>query len=778
MKAVFKRKLSSLLHGVFGPLLIAVSLLSAGLLFCIFQLLLQSPEPSYTHHYLLLVLAVLFPLLTIRSFTADNRLPARDLLYSLPIPLHKIIIGKFLGLLPFLAPAALLVSLFPIILSFYGTVSFGAAYLSVLQFLILSCALLAISCFLSSLMSSYVLAAVLNAGAVALLFFADRLASELPSAPVFSFVLILFLICLAGLLVYLLSASIRLSAVTGGVLLAAAVLLFCLRPQLFTGLLPALLNKCAVFAQFKLLVYGLFDWGNLVLNVVSVPVFLLLAAAVSYRRRYGYPAFRRHTGRSPALSRFSSAAVLSAAILLSAGMVFLHLSPALTRADISSGGFYTVPENAKAALGSLENDVTLYLLTPDGRDNDVMMTFLERYAALSGRIRVQKADLNDADFLAANGIAGASASSILVSSAKRSSLVDFSNLYLYYCPELEQVFSITEYATYASALAEYGYTVEEKFQGAYLLTNAVIYCAADDLPCVCFLLGHGETQPSDLMLGLLDDQAIRYRGLDLLTEGSVPQDCCAVVLFGPAADLTEDELFALQNYLREGGALLAMTDYETVTEMPRLLSLMESWGMETLAERTFNIVMETDENYYLSTQYPFIIRVLPGRHPSIAPVSDSVMVCCAGHPVVPKENADGLTVTSLFLTTSTAYVSSFDDLEGDDVIYSDEGIVSVGAIAEDPSGGRVIWIGSSYAFLDEFSQYSGYGNYVYLSSMLSWMCGDSVLSFEDDIEPVPTVGQLIVPYSAVTVWGILLIALLPCAIILAGAIGAVRRKRQ
>ena len=97
-----------------------------------------------------------------RVLAEERKQKTDQLLLTAPVSVEKIVFGKYLALVTIFAIPMLIMCLYPLLMSKFGTVSLGAAYTAILGFFLLGCANLAIGVFISSLTESQVIAAVLT----------------------------------------------------------------------------------------------------------------------------------------------------------------------------------------------------------------------------------------------------------------------------------------------------------------------------------------------------------------------------------------------------------------------------------------------------------------------------------------------------------------------------------------------------------------------------------------------------------------------------------------
>ena len=174
MIAIYKRDLKGFFTGMMGYVLLAFFLAVGGLYFTVMNLMGGYPDLSYTLYNNLFVLLVLVPLLTMRSFAEERHARTDQLLLTSPVPLWRIVLGKYLAVLSVFGLAVLVFALYPLIMSRGGAVSYRQSYAALLAFFLLGAACIAIGVFLSSLNENQIVAAVCS-------FFVLLLAYLMPS---------------------------------------------------------------------------------------------------------------------------------------------------------------------------------------------------------------------------------------------------------------------------------------------------------------------------------------------------------------------------------------------------------------------------------------------------------------------------------------------------------------------------------------------------------------------------------------------------------------------
>ena len=216
---------------------------------------------------------------------AEERHQRTDqLLYSLPLKVSAVVLGKYLALLTvFLVPVAIM-SFYPLILSMYGEVSLVSAYSTIVGFVLMGGALLAIGMFISSVTESQVIAAVLTFGSMLAIYLMSAISNLIPATA--QGTLGAFSVCcvLAGLIVWVMTKDVWVGATAGIVLEAITVFCYFNFTESFAGLFAKVLDKLSVFDRFYLFATGMFDLSAVV-YYLSVIVFCLFLCVQSVEKK-------------------------------------------------------------------------------------------------------------------------------------------------------------------------------------------------------------------------------------------------------------------------------------------------------------------------------------------------------------------------------------------------------------------------------------------------------------------------------------------------------------
>ena len=286
MIAVWKHELKNYFHSltayIFGAFLLAF--IGLGALRYNIQAAVSNFE--FVLSYGCLIFVVIVPILTMRVIAEERRQKTDQLLYSLPITTVQVVLGKYLALLVVYAVPLCLISLYPLIFSQYGDVYLPTSYGSILAFLVLGAALIALGMFLSSLTDNQGFAAGIGIAVILFNYYSVSLSEYVSSTAFGSMVAICVLIlALWGIIRYL-TKNETLAYGVSFLLLAVTVVAYQMDAASFEGLLPKIMTQLSLFERFSVFVNGVFDMTAIVYYVAVIVFFLFLSVQSLEKRRY------------------------------------------------------------------------------------------------------------------------------------------------------------------------------------------------------------------------------------------------------------------------------------------------------------------------------------------------------------------------------------------------------------------------------------------------------------------------------------------------------------
>lgn len=372
--------------------------------------------------------------------------------------------------------------------------------------------------------------------------------------------------------------------------------------------------------------------------------------------------------------------VLVVAVVIVVNLIAGQIPEAYRNIDVSSTKIYEISNVTTEFVDSMEKEVDLTVLAVKDGTDERITTFLSRYAALSEKIKIEWID----PVLHPSALSdyGCEENTIVVScpDTGKTSQISFADILV-----------MDEYSYYY-----YGSTSYTSFDGEGQLTSALNYVTSESVGQIFQTTGHGEDSLPAAITERMDKNSYTVSELNLLMEGTVPEECDLLLMYAPATDLSEEETQAITDYLSGGGkAILIMGDTNAV-ELPNLSALLGGYGMEPVEGYIADPVRSYQNNPY----YIFPEMTVSGDLAS-AIESEMALIVNAHGMLLSDPQQDTISVTPFLSTSDQAYAVTQDaEVQGEYIL---------GAVAEEETAeGRltVITAGSliDSEIIDTFTQ--------------------------------------------------------------------------
>ena len=286
MFAIYKKELKNYFINMTGYIFISFMLIVAGVFCTIINLMYTYPTFETVLSSITMVFLLIVPILTMRSIAEERHAKTDQLLYSLPVSVTKIVLAKYLAMFTvFMIPVAIM-SLYPLVLSIFGTVYFKATYSALLGFALLGGALIALGMFMSSLTESQVIAAVMSFGVLFAMYLMSALATLVPSSAMGSLIGFAIVVVLFALIVYALTKNASVAGITAAVGAFILAAIYFINSSVYEGLFQNVLLWLSVFDRFSNFTNGLFDLTSVVYYVSLIVLFVFCTVQSVEKRRW------------------------------------------------------------------------------------------------------------------------------------------------------------------------------------------------------------------------------------------------------------------------------------------------------------------------------------------------------------------------------------------------------------------------------------------------------------------------------------------------------------
>ena len=208
MIAILKHELRTYFHSLTAYLFGAFLLLFVGIGAMLYNLQAAVSNFEYVLSFSSLIFVVIVPILTMRAFAEERRQKTDQLLYSLPLTMTQVVIGKYIAMLIIFAVPLLIISVYPVVLTAFGNIHLPAAFSAIVGFFFLGAALIAIGMYISSVTESQAVAAGICFVVMLVNYFIADLASMASTTAFGSLFALVILALVVSAVVYLMTKAV------------------------------------------------------------------------------------------------------------------------------------------------------------------------------------------------------------------------------------------------------------------------------------------------------------------------------------------------------------------------------------------------------------------------------------------------------------------------------------------------------------------------------------------------------------------------------------------
>ena len=454
--------------------------------------------------------------------------------------------------------------------------------------------------------------------------------------------------------------------------------------------------------------------------------------------------------------------VIFIAVVIVINMIVSTIPSKYSEIDISSQKLYSIGDETKKMLKDLEKDVTIYQIAQSGSEDENISNLLKKYEDESKHIKVEQKDpVVNPKFVSQYTSDDLSANSLIVVCGDRNKVIDYNNIYE----------TSIDYQTYSSQTTG--------FDGEGQITSAIGYVTSENLPVLYTVEGHGEKDMDSSIKEDIEKANMDIKSLNLLTEGTVPDDADCLFIDSPSTDFSSDEKDAIIEYLENGGKAMIFSDY-TTEDMPNFDAILENYGVQ----RTEGVVFEGDKQHY-AMQMPYYLV------PTINSTDASSETASAGYYVLAPyaqgikqldDVRDTVKIESILTTSDQAYSKT--DLNSNTIEKEDGDVegpfdlgVSITESLDDNKETQIVYYSTSNLMDSQTNQMVSGGNEKLIMESLKWMTDTE----ESASVSIPS-KSLEVSYLTITdydaaFWKICTIALIPGIFLVIGFVVWIKRRK-
>lgn len=145
MKAIYLKELKGYFHSMTGYVYLAFFTIAIAIYYVYYCVLNATTNFSY---YVLgnvtIIFLIAIPILSMRLMSEEKRQKTDQLLFTAPVKMWEIVVGKYLAALTVFAISLVIIALFPLLTSLFGTVNWAMTATAFLGTFLLGAGLIAI----------------------------------------------------------------------------------------------------------------------------------------------------------------------------------------------------------------------------------------------------------------------------------------------------------------------------------------------------------------------------------------------------------------------------------------------------------------------------------------------------------------------------------------------------------------------------------------------------------------------------------------------------------
>lgn len=286
MIAIFKKELRAYFTTLTGYAFLGFFVLITGYFFVSQNVAAASADYSETLLGTMIMFLILVPVLTMRLFAEEARQKTDQLLYTAPLRVTDIVLGKFFAASTLFLIGLIITMVFPFILSRYGEVNVPGIIGVTVGYFLMGVCLISVGIFISVLTDNQIVAAAGTFAALFLLLMIDNIANNAPITRIPSLIFVGAIILAVLIVLYTSTKNIAGTALIGVVCYALLAAAYFLIPSLFDSTIIRVLGWLSVLNRFQNFYIGVFGLSDVIYYITFASAFLYLTATVIEKRRW------------------------------------------------------------------------------------------------------------------------------------------------------------------------------------------------------------------------------------------------------------------------------------------------------------------------------------------------------------------------------------------------------------------------------------------------------------------------------------------------------------
>ena len=286
MIAIFKKELRTYFTTLTGYAFLGFFVLITGYFFMSQNVAAASADYSETLLGTMIMFLILVPVLTMRLFAEEARQKTDQLLYTAPLKVTDIVLGKFFAASALFLVGLIITMVFPFMLSRYGEVNVPGIIGVTVGYFLMGVCLISVGIFISVLTDNQIVAAAGTFAVLFLLLMIDNIANNAPITRIPSLIFVGAIILAVLIVLYSSTKNIAGTVLIGVICYALLAAAYFFIPSLFDSTIIRVLGWLSVLNRFQNFYIGVFGLSDVIYYITFASAFLYLTATVIEKRRW------------------------------------------------------------------------------------------------------------------------------------------------------------------------------------------------------------------------------------------------------------------------------------------------------------------------------------------------------------------------------------------------------------------------------------------------------------------------------------------------------------
>jgi len=287
MIPIYKKEMRTYFTQMMGYIFLAFMLILIGLFFTIMNLMARSAAFQMVLSSTTIFFLFLVPILTMRLFSEEARHKTDQLLYTSPLSVSQIVIGKFLAATSLFLILSVVTMLFPLMLSrFAESMPVSRIVGTYIGWILVGICCIAVGVFISVLTDNQIVAAAGTFAALFMMFLMEAFAMSMPTSAFASLMFVGFIVLAVAGIWFNSTRNVLSSVIVAGIGIAVAVGLYFFNNLIYDGIIVRVLRWLSVYARFDSFAAGIVNLNDIVYYVSFCVLFIYLSINVIEKRRW------------------------------------------------------------------------------------------------------------------------------------------------------------------------------------------------------------------------------------------------------------------------------------------------------------------------------------------------------------------------------------------------------------------------------------------------------------------------------------------------------------